>query len=53
MTIPWIVWGAGVKHGFEIKAPVITYDTAATALWLLGVPRPKNLDGFPVTSAFE
>ena len=53
MNIPWIVWGAGVKHGFEIKAPVVTYDTAATALWLLGVPRPKGLDGFPVSSAFE
>ena len=53
MNIPWIVWGVGVKHGFEIKAPVVTYDTAATALWLLGVPRPRNLDGFPVSSAFE
>jgi predicted AlkP superfamily pyrophosphatase or phosphodiesterase len=53
MYIPWIVWGAGVKHGFTITAPVVTYDTAATALWLLGVPRPKNLDGFPVSSAFE
>jgi len=53
MNIPWIVWGVGVKHGFEIEAPVVTYDTAATALWLLGVPRPRNLDGFPVSSAFE
>jgi len=53
MNIPWIVWGVGVKHGFEIKAPVVTYDTAATALWLLGVPRPKNFDGFPVSTAFE
>jgi predicted AlkP superfamily pyrophosphatase or phosphodiesterase len=53
MNIPWIAWGAGVKHGFEIKAPVVTYDTAATALWLLGVPRPANLDGFPVSSAFD
>ena len=53
MNIPWIVWGADVKHGFEIKAPVVTYDTAATALWLLGVPRPKDLDGFPVSSAFN
>jgi predicted AlkP superfamily pyrophosphatase or phosphodiesterase len=53
MNIPWIVWGANVKHGFAITAPVVTYDTAATALWLLGVPRPKNLDGFPVSSAFE
>ena len=53
MNIPWIVWGCGVKHGLTITAPVVTYDTAATALWLLGAPRPKNLDGFPVSSAFE
>ena len=53
MNIPWVAWGAGVKHGFAITAPVVTYDTAAPALWLLGVPRPKKLDGFPVTSAFE
>jgi len=53
MTIPWIVWGHHVKKGFEITAPVVTYDTAATTLWLLGVPRPKNLDGYPVGSAFE
>jgi predicted AlkP superfamily pyrophosphatase or phosphodiesterase len=53
MSIPWIVWGANVKQGFAITAPVVTYDTAATALWLLGVPRPKNLDGFPVSSAFN
>lgn len=53
MKIPWIVWGKGVKKNFEITAPVVTYDTAATALWLLDIPRPDNLDGKPVTSAFE
>ena len=53
MNIPWIAWGKGVKKGFEITAPVKTYDTAATALWLLDVPRPDSLDGHPVTSAFE
>lgn len=52
MTIPWIVWGQGVKKGFTITAPVTTYDTAATALWLLGVPIPDSFDGKPVTSAF-
>lgn len=52
MTIPWIVWGAGVKRGFAITAPITTYDTAATALWLLRVPVPKDWDGRPVTSAF-
>lgn len=53
VTIPWIVWGKGVKPGFTITAPVVQYDTAATALWLLGVPVPEGFWGRPVTSAFE
>lgn len=52
MTIPWIAWGANVRPGTTIIAPVTTYDTAATALWLLNVPLPGNFDGKPVTSAF-
>ena len=52
VTIPWIAWGKGVKPGFEITAPVVQYDTAATALWLLGVPIPESFWGRPVTSAF-
>jgi len=52
MIIPWIAWGAGVRPGYAITAPVTTYDTAATALWLLGVPVPAGFDGKPVTSAF-
>jgi predicted AlkP superfamily pyrophosphatase or phosphodiesterase len=52
MHIPWIAWGKGVKRGFEITERVGTCDTAATALWLLGVPLPKEMDGKPVTSAF-
>ena len=53
MNIPWIVWGDHVKKDFTITAPVVTYDTAATALWVLGTPHPKHLDGYPVASAFE
>jgi len=53
MTIPWIAWGKGVKPHFEITAPVSTCDTAATALWLLGVQPASPLDGSPVFSAFE
>jgi predicted AlkP superfamily pyrophosphatase or phosphodiesterase len=53
MIIPWIAWGKGVKKGFSITAPVTTYDTAATALWLLDVPVPADFDGKPVISAFE
>ena len=52
MNIPWIAWGRGVRPG-EITAPVNTMDSAATALWLLGVPRPGDWVGRPVESAFE
>jgi predicted AlkP superfamily pyrophosphatase or phosphodiesterase len=52
LRIPWIVWGAGVRGGHTIRHPVSTVDTAATALWLLGVPHPDNLDGRPVAGAF-
>ncbi len=52
MTIPWIAWGMHVRPGHSITAPVTTYDTAATALWLLDIPIPRDWDGKPVTSAF-
>lgn len=53
MLIPWVAWGKGVKKNFTITEKVTTYDTAATALWLLGLPIPADFDGKPVTSAFE
>jgi arylsulfatase A-like enzyme len=48
-----VAWGKGVKANTTISAPVTTYDTAATALWLLDVPLPAEFDGKPVVSAFE
>lgn len=53
MIIPWVAWGKGVKKGHTITSSVTTYDTAATALWLLDVPIPAEWDGKPVTEAFE
>jgi predicted AlkP superfamily pyrophosphatase or phosphodiesterase len=53
MNIPWIAWGASVKPHFRIQDEVSTCDTAATALWLLGVPVPDDFDGKPVASAFK
>lgn len=52
VTIPWVAWGKGVKHDFTITHPVVQYDTAATALWLLGVSVPDSFWGRPVASAF-
>lgn len=53
MHIPWIAWGKGVRPGFILQQRVNTYDTAATALWLLGVAIPKEFDGVPVQEAFN
>ena len=53
VTIPWVAWGKGVKEDYAITAPVVQYDTAATALWLLNIPVPDYFWGRPVTSAFE
>jgi arylsulfatase A-like enzyme len=51
-TIPWIVWGEGVRVGTAL-APVHTTDTAATALWLLGVTVPAQWTGRAVAEAFD
>lgn len=52
-NIPWIAWGKSVKKNHTVTTAVNTFDTAATALWLLDVPLPAELDGKPVTEAFE
>lgn len=51
-TIPWIAWGSGVRTGTVLSLPVSTMDTAATALWLLGVPVPAGFSGTPITQIF-
>lgn len=51
-TIPWIVAGPGVVAGTSLSTEVMVYDTAATALWALGLPLPEDLDGTPVLEAF-
>ncbi|MQA89612.1 MAG: sulfatase-like hydrolase/transferase [Gemmatimonas sp.] len=53
MTIPWIAWGKGVRSGVELPATIHTTDTAATALWLLGLATPPDLAGAPVQTAFD
>lgn len=52
MTIPWMAWGEGVQAGHVIADTVHTMDTAATALWLLGVARPAKWVGVAQAEAF-
>ena len=51
-TIPWIVWGHGVTPGMTLEG-IRTMDTAATALWLLGVQMPATFAGKAATGAFS
>jgi len=52
VTIPWIVWGRGVKAGELPGHAIRTMDTASTILWLLGVDEPTDWMGTPVIAAF-
>jgi predicted AlkP superfamily pyrophosphatase or phosphodiesterase len=51
-TIPWIVWGAGVQRGDTLTG-IRTMDTAATALWMLGLDAPPSWVGRGQTTAFR
>jgi predicted AlkP superfamily pyrophosphatase or phosphodiesterase len=50
-TIPWIAWGKGIHAGTALPDGVRTMDTAATALWMLGVHAPDTWVGSPVRGA--
>lgn len=52
VEIPWLAHGRGVRAGKQLTDPVDTYDTAATAAWLLGVKPPYAWIARPVVSAF-
>ncbi|MDN5204956.1 alkaline phosphatase [Fulvivirgaceae bacterium BMA10] len=52
-TIPWIINGPNVKNNYEIKRVINTYDTPATALYILGIPAPDCWTGMPVQEALR
>lgn len=53
VQIPWIISGPGVQKNHEIKNVIITYDTAATLAWLMGLQQPQSWRGKPVLEAFD
>lgn len=50
-TTPWLAWGEGIRSGNSLLEPVRVQDTAAMALYMLGVPRPEGMTGEPVRGA--
>ena len=51
LTIPWIIWGEGVQAGDTLSG-IDTMDTAATALWMLGLSAPSLFAGQIVATPF-
>ncbi|WP_426039333.1 alkaline phosphatase family protein [Brevundimonas sp. DC300-4] len=51
LEIPWIAYGGGVNRGVELDLPINTFDTPATAAWLLGADIPYAWLGRPVRPA--
>lgn len=51
VTIPWIALGRAARAGVVLQQPIMIYDTAATALFALGLPVPERWQGRPVTEA--
>ncbi len=52
MTIPWLAVGPGVEAGLTLESNIVTYDTAATALYALNLAVPQVWDGQPVREIF-
>lgn len=52
VTIPWIVYGRGVRDSTTLPSGIRTVDTAATVLWLLGLSPSTEWTGVPVRAAF-
>ncbi|MBM4132743.1 MAG: hypothetical protein FJ245_03150 [Nitrospira sp.] len=50
--IPWIAWGAGIKSGYAIKAPVSIIDTGATVLRTLGLETHTEWESRAVEEIF-
>ncbi len=48
LEIPWIVYGQDIKSDNPLDLPINTFDTAATAAWLLGAKIPYAWIGRPV-----
>jgi predicted AlkP superfamily pyrophosphatase or phosphodiesterase len=53
VQIPWVISGPGVHKNHELKDAIITYDTAATLGWVMGLTAPQSWRGKPVLEAFS
>lgn len=53
METPLVLFGKGVKRGYEISSAVMRYDTAPTIAYIFGAECPDVWRGKPVREAFQ
>jgi predicted AlkP superfamily pyrophosphatase or phosphodiesterase len=53
MEIPWILWGAGLKKQGVLAETIITYDTAATLAYVMGLELPQSWRGQAQKQLFD
>lgn len=53
VEIPFVIYGPGIKKGYEIKGAVIDYDYAPTIAKILGLKCPQAWRGVPVDEVFD
>ena len=53
VEIPWVVYGKNVPQRGQLSSTVVTYDTAATIAYILGLKTPEYWRGKPIIEAFE
>ncbi|MBT8301303.1 MAG: alkaline phosphatase, partial [Maribacter sp.] len=52
VEIPWIIYGKNIPAKGVLDESIVTYDTAATIAYLLGLEAPECWRGKPVLKAF-
>lgn len=52
-VVPWIVSGAGIKHGQPIRQPVSIIDTGATVMKILGLETHTEWESKAVEEIFQ
>lgn len=53
VEIPWIIYGKNIPSNGELSSSIVTYDTAATIAYLLGLETPDFWRGKPIIEIFE
>ena len=53
VEIPWILYGQNIPAIGELTSSIVTYDTAATIAYLLGLDIPDFWRGQPVKEVFK